>query len=147
MPRCIYHSPIGPLYLESSGTALIRAAFSGAPGDDRDPILEEACRQLDQYFQGVRRQFDLPLDPAGTDFQKAVWAALRTIPYGQTVTYGRLAALVGNPKASRAVGGANNRNPIPVIIPCHRVIGADGTLTGYAGGLDKKRFLLELEQK
>jgi len=147
MPRCIYHSPIGPLYLESNGTALIRAAFSGEPGNDSDPVLQEACRQLEQYFQGVRQQFDLPLDPAGTAFQKSVWAALRGIPYGQTITYGQLAALVGNPKASRAVGGANNRNPIPVIIPCHRVIGADGTLTGYAGGLDKKRFLLELERK
>lgn len=145
MHRSVYHSPIGPLYLESSGAALTRAAFSGIPGQDRDPILEEARRQLDLYFAGSLRQFDLPLDPVGTPFQKAVWQALRAIPWGCTESYGGLASTLGKPGAARAVGGACNRNPIPVIIPCHRVLGSDGRLTGYAAGPEKKRFLLDLE--
>ena len=104
-----------------------------------------APAQLREYFAGTRRTFDLPLAPRGTAFQQRVWAALRAIPYGETCTYGELAAAIGSPSASRAVGMANHHNPIPIVIPCHRVIGANGTLTGYAGGLEIKRKLLALE--
>jgi methylated-DNA-[protein]-cysteine S-methyltransferase len=105
----------------------------------------EAVRQLEQYFAGARREFTVPLSPQGTPFQLAVWDELQRIPYGTTITYGELAARLGDPKAIRAVGRANGANPIWIIIPCHRVIGADGSLTGYAGGIDVKRALLELE--
>ncbi|MBO0838982.1 MAG: methylated-DNA--[protein]-cysteine S-methyltransferase, partial [Actinobacteria bacterium] len=103
--------------------------------------------QLDAYFAGELTEFSLPLAPAGTQFQRQVWAALQQIPYGQTWSYGQLAEKIGNPAAVRAVGLANGRNPIAVVIPCHRVIGADGSLTGYGGGLDRKRFLLDLEAR
>ncbi|MGU3494282.1 methylated-DNA--[protein]-cysteine S-methyltransferase [Xanthobacteraceae bacterium A53D] len=109
------------------------------------PVLDQAGAQLDAYFAGRRTVFDLPLDPVGTPFQKAVWAALMTIPFGETRSYGQLAAQVGSPKGARAVGAANGRNPISIITPCHRAIGASGALTGFAGGLEAKRFLLELE--
>ena len=146
MACCVYHSPIGPLYLESSGGALTKLSFSGPERQEADPVLQYACGWLDRYFQGAREQFALPLAPAGTGFQKAVWAAMGAIPYGQTSTYGALAVALGKPGSARAVGGACNRNPIAIIQPCHRVVGASG-LTGYAGGLEKKRFLLELEQE
>jgi len=110
------------------------------------PLLKEAARQLKSYFAGELKEFSLPLEPSGTDFMKQVWAALCGIPYGKTATYGEIAERVGRPKAARAVGLANNRNPIPIFIPCHRVIGADGSLTGYAGGLDMKKKLLDLEK-
>ena len=110
------------------------------------PLLQEAEEQLNEYFAHVRREFDLPLAPRGTPFQRAVWAALEEIPYGETLSYGEVALRVGNPKAARAVGMANNRNPIAIVIPCHRVVGADGSLTGYAGGLAAKERLLALEQ-
>jgi methylated-DNA-[protein]-cysteine S-methyltransferase len=109
------------------------------------PLIKKAAQQFDEYFDGKRKYFNLPLSLHGTAFQMKVWNALQKIPYGKTISYGELAAIIGNPKASRAVGMANNRNPIPIIIPCHRVIGHDGSLTGYAGGLDLKRELLELE--
>ena len=105
----------------------------------------KAKTELTEYFAGQRKSFDLPLEPKGTAFQQSVWRALCEIPYGETVSYGQIAERIGNKKACRAVGMANNRNPIAIIIPCHRVIGAGGKLTGYAGGLDKKEFLLELE--
>lgn len=108
-------------------------------------LLLEARRQLEEYFAGIRAGFSLPLAPQGTDFQKAVWRQLEAIPYGETRTYGQIAAALGKPKASRAVGGANHNNPIAIVIPCHRVIGADGSLTGYAGGIDLKEKLLHLE--
>ena len=108
-------------------------------------LIKKAGKQLGEYFAGKRRSFDLPLYFVGTDFQKKVWNALLTIPYGETRSYGEIAAQIGNPKASRAVGMANNRNPISIICPCHRVIGADGSLTGYGGGLRTKQFLLDLE--
>ena len=119
-----------------------------APADDWSPAKEPAFglrEQLETYFSGEPIDFDLPLDAHGTDFQLRVWETLRTIPYGTTCSYGRLAELVGQPGASRAVGGANNKNPLAVVVPCHRVIGADGSLTGYAGGVRIKRFLLDLE--
>lgn len=109
------------------------------------PLLLEAKRQLEEYFSGLRAGFSLPLNPQGTAFQKKVWQQLEAIPYGQTRTYGQIAAAVGQPTASRAVGGANHNNPIAIVIPCHRVIGANGKLTGYAGGLDIKEKLLRLE--
>ena len=109
--------------------------------------LEEAKQQLAEYFAGQRQAFDLPLRMQGTPFQQKVWAALREIPYGETRSYGQIAAQVGNPKAGRAVGMANNRNPIAIIVPCHRVIGANGSLTGYAGGLSVKQELLALERR
>jgi methylated-DNA-[protein]-cysteine S-methyltransferase len=117
---------------------------SGCSTDD--PLLTEARRQLAGYFAGARREFDLPLAPAGTDFQLRVWEQLRRIPYGTTVSYGDIAARLGMPAgASRAVGLANGANPIAIIVPCHRVIGSDGTLVGYGGGLHRKRYLLGLE--
>lgn len=109
------------------------------------PLLLEAKRQLEEYFAGLRASFSLPLNPRGTAFQKKVWQQLEAIPYGQTCTYGQIATAVGQPTASRAVGGANHNNPIAIVIPCHRVIGANGKLTGYAGGLDIKEKLLRLE--
>jgi len=108
-------------------------------------LIKEAAKQLDEYFNKKRKFFNLPLTLYGTDFQKKVWNELLNIPYGKTCSYGELAAIIGNSKASRAVGMANNRNPVVIIIPCHRVIGHDGSLTGYAGGLELKRELLELE--
>jgi methylated-DNA-[protein]-cysteine S-methyltransferase len=111
------------------------------------PLLKEAARQLESYFAGELKEFSLPLEPSGTDFMKQVWSALCEIPFGKTATYGEIAERIGRPKAARAVGLANNRNPIPIFIPCHRVIGADGSLTGYAGGLDMKKKLLDLEKQ
>jgi methylated-DNA-[protein]-cysteine S-methyltransferase len=112
---------------------------------DQSPPLDEARRQLEAYFAGELREFDLPLAPEGSEFQLRVWEQLRAIPYGETISYGELARRVGDPAAARAVGLANGRNPLPVIVPCHRVIGADGSLTGFGGGLERKRRLLELE--
>ncbi|MDE7404467.1 MAG: methylated-DNA--[protein]-cysteine S-methyltransferase [Lachnospiraceae bacterium] len=109
-------------------------------------LLKTAGTQLIEYFQGKRKEFSLPLSPQGTEFQKKVWEALCTIPYGQTRSYGEIATQIGNPKACRAVGGANNKNPIMIFIPCHRVIGADGSLVGFGGGLRAKRYMLDLEK-
>lgn len=109
-------------------------------------LLRQAASQLDEYYRGERKTFSLPLKVTGTVFQERVWQALLTIPYGQTRSYGEIAAQVGNPKASRAVGMANNRNPISIIIPCHRVIGSDGKLVGYGGGMHRKVWLLDLEK-
>lgn len=109
-------------------------------------ILLSAKKQLEEYFAGIRKNFDLPLKPKGTPFQLLVWEQLKQIPYGETRSYGEIAKAIGNPKASRAVGGANNKNPIGIIVPCHRVIGANGKLVGYAGGLDMKEKLLMLEK-
>ena len=108
-------------------------------------MLAHARRQLTEYFAGVRTAFDLPLDPPGTPFQRQVWDALRTIPYGVTTSYGELARRLGDPRGTRALGAANGKNPIPIIVPCHRVVGARGELTGFGGGLDRKRWLLEHE--
>lgn len=144
-------SPVGPLLLTSDGTSLTRLLFAVEPDPywSTDPceVLDRAVTQLREYFAGERTEFDLPLDPAGTPFQLTVWQALRDIPYAETINYGQLATRVGNPRASRAVGLANGRNPISIVVPCHRVIGANGTLTGYGGGLDRKRTLLDLERR
>jgi len=110
------------------------------------PLIKKAAKQLDEYFKGKRNSFDLPLVLHGKEFQVKVWNALQKIPYGETRSYGEIAAITGNPKASRAVGMANNKNPVAIIVPCHRVIGSSGSLTGYAGGLDLKQKLLELEK-
>ena len=129
---------------EAAELARLAAAAGEAPR--RDPSrCRAAAEQLAVYFAGRRRDFDLPLAPRGSAFQRAVWDELRRVPYGRTVSYGELAARLGRPAASRAVGGANNKHPLPIVVPCHRVIGADGSLTGYGGGLDRKRALLALE--
>lgn len=142
-------SPIGTLLLVEEDGALTQLQFDGEPPADckeeTNPLLLDARRQLEEYFAGKRRTFDLPLRPKGTPFQKACYQALREIPYGQTRSYAEIAQCVGKPKACRAVGNANHNNPIGIIIPCHRVIGKSGALTGYGGGLDKKEFLLRLE--
>lgn len=138
-------TPIGPLTLQADEAAVTAIRFGAVGAQDASPLLDAAEAQLREYFAGARRTFDLPLAPHGTAFQQRVWMVLRAIPYGETRTYGELAAAIGSPNASRAVGMANHRNPIPIVIPCHRVIGANGTLTGYAGGLEVKRKLLALE--
>ena len=144
-----WSSPIGPLTIVTSETDLIEIRFQNgremSGHSAADTVLEETIRQLDAYFSGSLREFDLPLDPQGTEFQLEVWSALRDIPYGQTASYGDVARRIGRPDAVRAVGAANGQNPIPIVIPCHRVIGADGSLTGYGGGLEIKRALLALE--
>jgi methylated-DNA-[protein]-cysteine S-methyltransferase len=148
-------SPIGRLMLASDGIALtglfmepscqVRQPIDGWTLDLTIAPLAETVRQLDEYFAGVRREFDLPLHFEGTTFQRRVWNELTRIPYGETWSYGQLASRIGNPGASRAVGLANGRNPISILVPCHRVIGADGSLTGYGGGLERKRWLLAHE--
>lgn len=149
MARLAVDTPFGPMVLEGEET-LTRLWLPNALPDNRgrgeeSPLLRAARTQLLEYLSGARRSFDLPLDPAGTDFQRSVWEALRAIPYGQTRTYGEIAAAVGRPRAVRAVGQANHVNPLPIFIPCHRVVGKNGALTGYAGGLDLKSALLALE--
>lgn len=145
----VVHSPVGDLTLTEENGALTglyfgRRSLEGEEG--LTALLERASRQLEEYFAGKRKQFDLPLSLRGTEFQRQVWAALRDIPYGETRSYGQIAQAVGRPKAVRAVGMANHRNPISIIVPCHRVVGADGSLTGYGGGLENKKFLLALER-
>lgn len=143
-------TPIGRLQLVAAGDRLCRVAFPGAQRGDLStapsPVLAAAAAQLEAYFAGHRRSFDLPLAPEGSDFQRAVWAALATIPWGRTCSYGELARALGRPRAARAVGAASGRNPLPVVVPCHRLIGSGGALTGYAGGLARKRQLLALER-
>lgn len=126
-----------------------RAAAAGAvPVAAADhPVLAAAVAQLQEYFAGTRQQFDLPLDVVGTDFQRDAWRALQTIPYGSTVSYGEQARRLGNPKAVRAVGAANGRNPVSIVVPCHRVVGSDGSLTGFAAGVDAKAWLLDHERR
>lgn len=147
-------SPVGPLLLAASDAGMHTIEFQHArhpvkrDGDWREtdhPLLRRARKQLDEYFTGTRRSFDLPLAPQGTPFQREVWQALAAIPYGETISYGQLAGHLGRPSASRAVGAANGRNPLPIVLPCHRVIGASGALTGFGGGLPTKQFLLQLE--
>jgi methylated-DNA-[protein]-cysteine S-methyltransferase len=151
----IIDSPLGELTLVARDGALAGVYFSlhkrrpdpAVLGTRVETGFEAAVQQLDEYFRGDRTQFDLPLAPQGSAFQVRVWELLRRIPYGETRTYGQLAAELGNPALAREVGGANARNPISVIVPCHRVIGAGGRLVGYAGGLERKQFLLDLEAR
>lgn len=148
-------SPVGKLLLTADEKALTGIYFESkqAPLEDgwesrsSHPILKAARRQLEEYFAGKRKAFDLPLAPKGTVFQRRVWKALERIPYGKTQSYGEIARKIKNPKAVRAVGAANGANPIPIVVPCHRVIGADGKLIGYGGGLPRKQKLLALEQQ
>jgi methylated-DNA-[protein]-cysteine S-methyltransferase len=157
MKSCLYTlvaSPVGDILVAGDDEGLRRIVFQGGahpmkpPRDWKrdDAAFDEARRQLTAYFAGELREFDLPLAPEGTPFQKAAWAELCRIPYGETRTYGAQAARIGQPNASRAVGAANGRNPLGIVIPCHRVIGASGKLTGYYGGLSIKEALLELER-
>lgn len=151
MISCIHESPVGPLTLHSNGVALTGVEFDQpryplAPsprGEDR--VLTLARRELDRYFAGKLRAFTVPVEAKGTPFQQRVWRALREIPFGETRTYGQQAAAIGKPAAVRAVGSANGRNPISIVVPCHRVIGADGSLTGFGGGIERKQALLALE--
>jgi methylated-DNA-[protein]-cysteine S-methyltransferase len=149
-------TPIGRLLIAGDDDAVRRIEFpkNGKPGrpeasweESARGAVAEAIRQLREYFAGRRSEFELPLAPEGTEFQRTVWNRLREIPYGETISYGELAKRVGNPKASRAVGAANGQNPIPIVIPCHRVIGSNGKLTGFGGGLPVKEALLALEAK
>jgi methylated-DNA-[protein]-cysteine S-methyltransferase len=152
--HAVMPSPVGPLRLAAEDDGLRLIEFPDprhpvAPEDDWEEgdnaVLAMTRAQLGEYFAGTRRAFDLPLAPRGTAFQRAVWRALATIPYGETISYRALAERIGQPSAMRAVGAANGRNPLPIVVPCHRVIGADGSLTGFGGGLPTKRFLLQLE--
>lgn len=148
-----YETKLGKIGIAEANGKITHLFFNGETFPEKDytmdetPVLAEAGKQLMEYLAGKRRAFDLPLEPTGTSFMQKVWAALQEIPYGETRSYKEIAAAAGNVKACRAVGMANNRNPIAIIIPCHRVIGAGGDLVGYGGGLDKKIFLLELEKK
>ena len=152
--RLVLTTDIGILTLIADGEALVGVHFGGEGGSPRSPepaerggspLLTDAARQIGEYLRGERRDFDVPIRLEGTDFQLLVWNALRTIPYGETRTYAEVAAQIGRPRAVRAVGGANHRNPLPLIVPCHRVVGANGALVGFGGGLEVKRRLLELE--
>ncbi|MGI1691782.1 methylated-DNA--[protein]-cysteine S-methyltransferase [Thermoanaerobacter uzonensis] len=144
-------SPVGVLTIFSSGKGICRINFENETSllegfkEGSDFYIEECIRQLDLYFQKKLKNFDVRLDLQGTNFQKAVWREISKIPYGKVKTYGEIAKLIGKPKAARAVGQALNKNPIPIIIPCHRVIGKDGNLTGFGGGIEIKKFLLSLE--
>jgi len=151
-------TPVGELRIIASSRGVRAVLWPGdtaervpvgdtAGGDpDADCVLAEAARQLQEYFAGHRQRFDLPLDPVGTEFQQQAWQVLRTIPYGETISYGEQARRLGDVNKSRAVGAANGRNPISIIVPCHRVVGSTGKLTGFAGGLDTKAWLLQHEQ-
>jgi methylated-DNA-[protein]-cysteine S-methyltransferase len=147
-------SPIGPLTVVRDGDALVRLAMSPPEhldaeelGGRSDEGFADVVRQLGEYFAGERSSFDLPLRPVGSPFELAVWSQLTRIPYGETRSYGYVAKAVGEPGGAQAVGAANGRNPLAVVVPCHRVIGADGSLVGFGGGLPRKRFLLDLEQR
>jgi methylated-DNA-[protein]-cysteine S-methyltransferase len=151
MTATVIPSPVGPLLVESDGDAITRVWFTNDEptndgAADLPEVIQEAVRQLDAYFANERKSFELPLAATGTEFQKRVWAELEKIPYGETMSYGEIAQALGMaPGGSRAVGLANGSNPIAIVVPCHRVIGANGMLTGYAGGLERKKYLLDLE--
>ena len=145
-----YETIFGKIIVESDGRAITcikTDEFTESSGQKKpNTLTDTVAKQLDEYFSGKRQKFDVPLNPNGTNFQLSVWNALQNIPYGETRSYKQVAEAIGNPKACRAVGLANNKNPIWILIPCHRVIGANGALTGYGGGLEMKRKLLELEK-
>ena len=141
------NTPVGVLGLCARGGRLVAVKFTAVDERGKDPVLDIAQRQLEEYFAGTRRDFRVPMDAGGTDFQRKCWQALTEIPYGESRSYSDIAQKVGSPKGVRAVGMANHVNPIPVIIPCHRVVGKDGDLTGYAGGLEMKKWLLDHEKR
>ena len=154
----LHDTPVGPLTLVAVGDALVGVWMEdqrhhpgtdahGVPADVGDPFLAGVADQLEEYFAGLRTAFEIPVAPEGTDFQRRVWAELQRIPYGETLSYGQLAQHLGSPGGSRAVGLANGRNPVGIVIPCHRVVGSAGSLTGYGGGLERKRLLLDLESR
>ena len=149
MNKGSFDSAIGRIIVEDDGSFITRVyvdnAFIGSGDNSR--LFITAKTQLEEYFCGKRREFDIPLKLNGTEFQKTIWNALLTVPYGKTASYKDIAAMIGKPKAARAAGGANNKNPIIIIVPCHRVVGADGSLTGYAYGMDIKQKLLDIETK
>jgi methylated-DNA-[protein]-cysteine S-methyltransferase len=151
MNGTVFEGPFGRLMLAEEAGALVRVWFPNetvpALTQAETPLLRAAKQQLSEYFRGARRSFDLPLKPEGTVFRTKCWQALLGIPYGETISYGELARRIGRPKAARAVGQANHDNPIPIFIPCHRVIGTDGSLVGFGGGLSIKEFLLRLERE
>ena len=150
MTTAYYQSPIGMVEIKASGNVINSVVLSDEQQNITDPqseILKSCVRQLDEYFNGQRTSFDIPVCQDGTDFQQSVWHELMNIPFGKTITYADLAQSLDNPKAVRAVGAVNGKNRIWVIVPCHRVIGSDGSLTGYAGGLDRKKWLLQHEAK
>jgi len=157
LEKTIVDTPIGHLTIIASAEGITHILFDGREPADAgldetipavvdNAMLNRAATQLIEYFDGTRHEFDLPLDPSGTEFQVQAWLALADIPYGDTTTYASQAEAIGRPNAVRAVGSANGANPIPIVLPCHRVIGSDGSLTGYAGGIDVKRRLLEMER-
>jgi len=146
-------SPIGPITLIADDEALVEVRFpkegwrvDGAVSDPDHPVLRQAAQELTEYFDGQRTDFDVPLDPRGTAFQLSAWEALRTIPYGETVSYREQAKRLGDVGKARAVGAANGRNPLPIVVPCHRVIGSNGHLTGFGGGIESKAWLLDHER-
>ncbi len=148
--KALFESPIGSLEVVGTEAGILSIEFSersAVPAGSPAPCLKECLRQLEEYFEGRRRTFSLRLDLRGTPFQKRVWNELLKVPFGRTVAYRDIAAALGNPRATRAVGGANHRNPVSIVVPCHRVIGADGSLTGYGGGLRRKEWLLAHEKK
>ncbi|WP_365925047.1 methylated-DNA--[protein]-cysteine S-methyltransferase [uncultured Pseudoflavonifractor sp.] len=149
MDLILFDTALGPMGLEEENSAIVRLLLPGRPAPRiacrETPLLTEGKRQVLEYLAGQRREFHLPLAPGGTEFYRSVWRALEAIPYGETRSYRDIAQAVGRPRAVRAVGQANHHNPIPIIIPCHRVVGANGSLTGYAGGLELKERLLRLE--
>ncbi len=150
--RLVIGSPLGLLELVARGDALLQLRFSEKGGGEGEPagpslLLAECRRQLEEYFSGKRRQFDFSLDPQGTAFEKEVWQRLKRIPYGRTASYKEIAQDIGRPRAARAVGAANGKNPLAVIVPCHRVVGHNGSLTGYGGGLWRKQWLLDHERR
>ena len=143
-------TPVGMLTIAEEDGFITNIAFGQRTFDGilgENALICKAKAQLEEYFAGTRKDFDLPLDMKGTDFQKRVWSALTAVPYGRTASYKDIARMVDSPKGFRAVGMANNRNPIVIVVPCHRIVGANGSMTGYAGGIEAKEFLLELEKK
>lgn len=151
LSRAVYKSPVGEMLIVCTETALLslgtRKEQKSAEDKENNPVIQQTIKELEEYFAGKRKVFAVPLDLRGTEFQKKVWGALREIPYGETRSYKEIAEKIGNPKASRAVGMANHWNPIGIVVPCHRVVGTNGKLTGYAGGIPMKKALLELEKQ
>ena len=150
MTTAVYKSPIGLLEISGTSNSITSILFlneESPKGYSTNPYVEKCIRQLEEFFDGARKEFDLKLEPEGTEFQKRVWNKLSEIPFGETISYLELSRMLGDEKAIRAVANANGQNNIPIIIPCHRVIGSDGSLTGYGGGLWRKKWLLEHEQK